>query len=107
MNYDLTVQIYEAMKPGDEVLRLQVMRTAIRDCNIRAEWNFMTVKERMECDKQRTAAHNALIDAVNILSRSMAKSGQDNEWRRLLTDDRKVIGDFACLLVAHLGILAR
>jgi len=107
MNYDITVQIYEAMKSGDEVLRLQVMRTAIRYCNIRAEWNFMTVPERLEADKQRTIAHNAFIDAVNVLSRSMGKSGQDNEWRRLLSDDRKVIGDFACLLVAHLGILAR
>ena len=28
-------------------------------------------------------------------------------FNRLLGDDRKVIGDFACLLVAHLGILAR
>ena len=67
----------------------------------------MTVQERMDANKQRTAAHNALIEAVNILSRSMAKAGQDNEWRRLLTYDRKIIGDFACLLVAHLGIVAR
>jgi hypothetical protein len=37
----------------------------------------------------------------------MAKAGLDNEWRRLLGDDRKVIGDFACFLVAHLGVLAR
>ena len=107
MNYDTAVQIYEGMKGGDAVLRLQVMRTAIRYCNIRAEWNFMTVPERMEADKKRTIAHNAFTDAINVLSRSMAKSGQDNEWRRLLTDDRKIIGDFACLLVAHLGILAR
>ncbi len=67
----------------------------------------MTVPERLEADKQRTSAHNALIDAINVLSRSMAKAGQDNEWRRLLTDERKVIGDFSCFLVAHLGILAR
>ena len=79
----------------------------IKHVIIRAEWNFMTVQERMDANKQRTAAHNALIEAVNILSRSMAKSALDNEWRRLLTDDRKVIGDFACLLVAHVGILAR
>lgn len=108
MNYDvLTVQIYEAMKTGDEVLRLQVLRTAIRYCNIRTEWNFMTVQERLADDKHRTIAHNAFIDSVNALSRSMGKAGKDNEWRRLLTDDRKIIGDFACLLMAHLGILAR
>jgi len=107
MNYDTTVQIYEAMKQGDENLRSEVLRTAIRYCNIRAEWNLMTVKERMDADKRRTAAHNAFIDAVNILSRAMGKTSAGNEWRRLLSDDRKVLGDFACLLVAHLGILAR
>jgi hypothetical protein len=37
----------------------------------------------------------------------MKKVGQDIEWRRLLGNDRKEIGDFACFLVAHLGILAR
>lgn len=107
MNYHDSVQVYEAMKSGDELLRMQVLRSAIRYTNMRTEWNFMTVPERLEADKQRTSAHNALIDAINVLSRSMAKAGQSNEWRRLLTDDRKVIGDFACYLVAHLGILAR
>ena len=95
------------MKGGDEHLRLEVLRAAIRYCNIRVEWNFMTAQERMDADKQRTTAHNAFIDAVNVLSRSMAQAGLDNEWRRSLTDDRKVIGDFACFLVAHLGVLAR
>jgi hypothetical protein len=67
----------------------------------------MTAAARLEVDRQRTAAHDAVIDAINILSRSMAKAGQDNEWRRVLGDDRKVIGDFGCFLVAHLGVLAR
>jgi hypothetical protein len=107
MKFDDAVQVYEAIKSGDELLRVQVLRTAIRYCNIRVEWGFMTREERLAAESHRTAAHNALIDAVNALSRSMAISGQDNEWRRLLTNDRKVIGDFACFLVAHLGCLAR
>ncbi len=107
MNYDTAVQVYEAMKNGDEHLHLQVLRTAIRYCNIRAEWQFMTIEQRLDADNGRTAAHNAFIDAVNALSRAMAKTEHGNKWRRLLTDDRQIIGDFACLLVAHLGILAR
>ena len=107
MNYDLTVDIYKAMKAGDEHLLLQVLHAAIRYSSIRAEWRFKTIEERLETDKQRTSAHNAFIDAINILSRSMAKAGQSNDWKRLLPDDRKVIGDFACFLMAHLGILAR
>ncbi len=107
MNYDEAVSVYEAMKAGDDHLRVQVLRTAIRYTNMRVEWFLMTTAERLAVDRQRTAAHDAVIDAVNILSRSMAKAGLDNEWRRLLGDDRKVIGDFACFLVAHLGVLAR
>ena len=107
VNYDEAVQVFEAMKAGDEQLCLQVLRTAIRYANIRAEWFLMTTVERLEVDRQRTAAHDAVIDAVNILSRSMAKAGQDNDWRRVLGENRKDIGDFACFLVAHLGVLAR
>ncbi len=107
MNYSSTVQVYEAMKAGDTGLLADVLRTAIRYSQIRAEWLLMTVEERHETDARRTAAHNAFIDALNILSRAMKKAGQDNEWRRLLGDDRKDLGDFACFLVAHLGVLAR
>jgi hypothetical protein len=107
MNYDTAVQVYEAMKNGDAHLRLQVLRTAIRYSSIRAEWHFMTIEQRLAADSQRTVAHDAFIDAVNAISRAMSKTEHGNEWRRLLTDDRKIIGDFACLLVAHLGILAR
>ena len=37
----------------------------------------------------------------------MAKVGEDIEWRREVGDDRKTIGDFACLLHCVLGIQAR
>ena len=107
MNYNSTVQVYEAMKAGEPGLLTDVIRAAIRYSQIRAEWLLMTVEERREVDVRRTTAHNAFIDALNVLSRAMKKAGQDNEWRRLLGDDRKEIGDFACFLVAHLGILAR
>ena len=107
MSYELAIRIYEAMKTGKADLLEDVLRAAIRYSQIRAEWMLMTVEERREVDARRTAAHNAFIDALNILSRAMKKAGQDNEWRRLLGDDRKEIGDFACFLVAHLGVLAR
>jgi hypothetical protein len=107
MNYHDSVHVYEALKSGDDHLRLQLLRTAIRYTNMRVEWLFMTSAERLEVDRQRTAAHNAFIDAVNILSRAMGQAGQDNSWRQVLGENRKDIGDFACFLVAHLGILAR
>lgn len=52
------------------------------------------------------AAHNALIDSTNILSRVMVKIGEDAAWRQKLGDDRKEIGDWACHVHALLGIEA-
>ena len=46
-------------------------------------------------DGTRTAAHNALIDALNILSRAMIKAGEDTTWRKQLGNDRQEIGDLA------------
>jgi hypothetical protein len=56
---------------------------------------------------QRTAAHNAFITACDDLAKQMAADGEDISWRTDLTDDRKIIGDFACYLHCILGIWAR
>ncbi|MEI8122639.1 MAG: hypothetical protein WCI20_11340 [bacterium] len=64
MNYHDSVQVYEALQSGDEHLRLQLLRTAIRYTNMRVEWLFMTSAERLEVDRQRTAApHSGMISA--------------------------------------------
>ena len=55
---------------------------------------------------ERIAAHEALIDACDILSRAMGRSGEDNSWRRLLGDDRREVGDFACFVHCNLGLRA-
>jgi hypothetical protein len=64
-------------------------RKALDYAHIRATWAFLSTEERLEKDRGRTLAHNAFIDACNILSRNMAKAGEDNAWRALLTDERK------------------
>lgn len=46
-------------------------------------------EERSAIYPVRTAAHDALIDARNILSRNMRKAGEDNEWYALMQHDRK------------------
>jgi hypothetical protein len=102
MNQETIAQVYAAIQSGDERLRLRVERAAIRFTSIPGEWWFMTPPERQDLEKQRTSAHNALIHTLNILSKSMAKEGLDNEWRDILGDDRKNIGDFAGFLVEQL-----
>ncbi len=80
---------------------------AVTYAHHRATWALASVEERREMDAARTAAHNAFIDACNILSRAMARSGEDNSWRATLGDDRKIIGDFACHIHCLLATTAR
>jgi hypothetical protein len=88
-------------------LRQDLYLAAVRYCGMRAEWALAEPPQRMQMDPHRTAAHDVFIDSCNILSRNMARTGEDNHWRELLGSDRKVIGDFACHLTALLGIRAR
>lgn len=90
-----------------ENLKMDLFRKAVAYARIRSEWFFHDTEQRKEQDRVRTLAHNAFIDACNILSRNMAKIGEDNKWRELLTNDRKAIGDFACWLHALIGISMR
>jgi hypothetical protein len=102
-------EIVAAITGDDDLRRLQrdFLLLAVRYARTRTDWRLADRETRLGMDGARTAAHNALIDACNILSRACAKVGRPTEWRRRLGDDRKEIGDFACHVHAHLGILAR
>ena len=90
-----------------EELRMDLLQAAVAYARIRSDWYFLDHAARAERDVARTRAHNAVIDAVNILCRQMAKAGMDSGWRDDLGDDRKIIGDFACQLHSALGISCR
>ncbi len=85
----------------------QMRRAAARYSALRAEWVLGAAEVRAELETTRSAAHDAFIDACNILSRNMASKGEAIEWRRELGDDRKKIGDFACWLTLSLSLSAR
>lgn len=84
-----------------------LIKKAFRYARIRADWALMDTEQKQTRDLERTAAHNAFIDACNILSRNMAGQGLDIKWREQLGYDRKVIGDFACYIHAVLGLKNR
>ena len=88
-------------------LKDKMILAAIRYARIRVDWHLLTLSERKDFDSERTIAHNSFIDSCNILSRNMAKNGEDNSWRMLLGNDRKEIGDFACWLHLITGLHAR
>ena len=88
-------------------MKRELYAAAVRYAHIRANWNFMPQDERIARSRERTIAHDALIDACNILSRNMANAGEDNSWRAKIGEDRQEIGDFACRLHCLFGLAAR
>ena len=108
MDMQKATLIYEKMDTRKfRGLKEDMIKAAIRYARIRTDWKTMTLEERKLKDSERTFAHNAFIDACNILSRNMVKAGEDIAWRQMMSDNRKEIGDFACFLHCLLGIEAR
>jgi hypothetical protein len=107
MNYETACEIHDIIEATKHELRLDLYRAAARYAALRTSWHLVSPDERREMDARRTTAHNALIDALNVLTRNLTKAGEDTAWRRRIGDDRKQIGDFAVFLSARFAILAR
>lgn len=106
MDFEATKRIYEAIRSsGQTRFREQLIEAALCYARIRTDYFLADVAGRAEMEDHRTRAHNALIDCCNIPARAMRNDGEDVTWRSQLTDDRKVIGDFACYLHALLGCM--
>jgi hypothetical protein len=84
-----------------------LLQSAVRYSRLRVDWYFSEQQQRTEMDEERTISHNAFISECDILSRNMKAAGEDNQWRLQIGNDRKSIGDFACLLQAVIGLKAR
>ena len=108
MNEQFFLPFFQAVDSTSLVkLRDSFYKLALRYAAVRAQWNFLSVEDKIETNDERSRLHNALIDSVNILARNMEKAGENAAWRKTLGDDRKVIGDFACYVNAWLGIRQR
>lgn len=108
MNDTTAIELYEAIKKSSlQNLVDDLLKAAVKYARYRTDWQLSSLEERKAMDAARTRAHNAFIDNCDILSRNMIKIDEDNNWRALLGDDRKFIGDFACHLHCILGIKAR
>lgn len=108
LTYDAAKYCYTSILESElTALSRELFQKALEYARIRAQWMMMTLDQRKEIDQRRTLAHNAFIDACNIMSRNMAKNDEDNSWRANLGDDRKNIGDFACYIHCFLGIDAK
>lgn len=88
-------------------LREMLYKSAFRYVEYRFQWNFKTLEERLEAGEERSIAHNAFISNCDIMARNMGKNGEPSQWQVKLTNDRKVLGDFACMLVTLIGLKNR
>lgn len=90
-----------------------VMDAAKKYCCIRADWNVLSLNEKVKQDSKRTSAHDSFISRINALARYLGQNGRDTSWREELGDlekdpsYRKKIGDFACYMVLFAGLMAR
>lgn len=108
MAYHEAAEIFSALNVSrHDELKEALIHAAVRYARIRVDWREASPQARKEMDVTRTCAHEFLIDACNILSRSMSAMGEDIGWREKLGSDREEIGDFACYLHCILGIEAR
>ncbi len=108
LKYETAYLSYKSINNSKLIeLKNQLFKAAIRYANLRAEWSFMDTEQKAENDFERTAAHNRFIDACNIMARNMRTANEDTSWAEILKNDRKVIGDFACYLLAFMGLQNR
>ena len=73
MDFDTARRLYGQIgvtKFGE--LKNELLNFAVRYARLRTDWQLADINERKAMDSHRTATHDALIDACNILSRNMA-----------------------------------
>lgn len=91
----------------------ELLRVSVRYAAIRAEWPLLSREEKADRDSNRTSCHDSVIIHVNMLARYLKKQEKPVIWRDRLgyeendSDNRKVIGDFACYLAFVNGLNAR
>ncbi len=108
LEHSIATTIYQQInrsKLADQ--RKDLIEAAIRYAELRVRSQRPEAVDDRQIDADRTRAHNAFIDACNILARNMVKAGEDGCWRETLGDDRKTIGDLACYIYCFLGLAAR
>ena len=108
MDYALAVDVWNQIKSTTLTdFKEDFVNLAVRYAEIRVKWLFADTEKQTLIGHDRAVCHNAFISTCDILSRNMEKHGEGSTWRKVLGDDRKRVGDFACYLHCILAISAR
>lgn len=112
LTYEEAVEIYALMQDNldrtdGDVMEIynRMLRKTVRYATTRAEWHILTQTEKLERDTSRSMLHDSFISSINIIARTEGEIG--TQWKELLIDDRKRMGDFACYVALFLAIDAR
>lgn len=81
------------LRYGESVVRLD------REVSLGAE---VSRKDVENADQGRRIVHDALIDKLNVLSRSFVKAKLDNNWRNVVGSDRTQVGQWALRVAENL-----
>jgi len=102
------LQIFEELKKTKHSLLFDKMvRCAVIYARIRAEWYFSKSQQKNDMNDERTMAHDEFIHSYKMLCEKMEETGEDTAWKYAVGFDRRSIGDFACMIHAFIGIMAR
>ena len=101
-------KIFDTLKSSKHTqLFNTLIERAVIYSRIRVDWYNADLDKQIDLDYDRTIAHDEFISSCAMLSQKMKETGEDAKWRFAIGQDRKSIGDFACLLHAVIGIRAR
>ncbi|HVU06798.1 MAG TPA: hypothetical protein VHE10_03375 [Candidatus Paceibacterota bacterium] len=80
-----------ALRYAESVCRWQRMAVETPD-------EFDAIGTRQAIEDTRRTVHNAFIEHVNILSRTLVRQGRKAEWRGRVGHDRAALGRFAIVI---------
>ena len=108
MTYQVAKDIFDTLSESRQREKVGiVMRLAIEYARLRVDHLIAAADRQPPIGHKRSQTHNALITAVNELAEAMESAYEDTVWRKLMGQDRKNIGDFACYVHCILGVEAR
>ncbi len=91
MDFQITHRLYGQIETTRLVGHKRDLLIAVRYARLRTDWQLADMDQRREMERHRAAAHDALIDACNIIQGgvSIADPGDPGDFEYLLFQCRQ------------------
>lgn len=112
------IRIYNQMMtdlPDEEDAKavLADFYACVRDyATMRGEWQTLHIESKIMQDRTRTIHHDSVIIHINMIKKYLEQKGRDISYFNLIKHEnrmieRKLAGDFACIVFCLMGIESR